>query len=82
VTEFPILWPTNSGAPASIPWSVIAPHEKQALKNHGGQSLKRLAERGGLSPCKAVAVLEDRAWLRMPHEAAVARLLELTGGEA
>ena len=31
----------------TIPWSVIAPHEAQCQKNHG-QSLERLAERGGL----------------------------------
>lgn len=44
----------------SIPWWIIAPHEKQAIKNHGGQTLERLAERGGLSPSEALAVLEDR----------------------
>ena len=43
-----------------IPWSVIAPHEAQALRNQGGQTLERLQERGGLSPEEALAVLEDR----------------------
>jgi len=44
---------------SSIPWSLIAPHEQQAQLNHGGQTLKRLAERGGLDALEAVAVLED-----------------------
>lgn len=38
-------------------------NEKQAQINHG-QSLDRLAERGGLSPCEALAVVEKRAWKR------------------
>ena len=59
VTRFPI----QQGA--SIPWAMIAPHEMQAIQNHGGQTLARLAERGGLSPCEALAVLDDRAWLWM-----------------
>ena len=42
----------------SIPWGVIAPHEEQALKNHC-QSLKRLAERGGLSWVEMWSVLDD-----------------------
>lgn len=55
---FPIM-----GGPA-IPWAMIAPHEAQAQLNHY-QTLRRLAERGGLSPCEAVAVLEDRRWHEM-----------------
>lgn len=42
----------------SIPWELIAPHERQALRNHD-QNLETLASRGGLSPCEAVAILED-----------------------
>lgn len=60
----------------AIPWSLIAPHEEQAERNHR-QSLERLAERGGLSPCEAVAVLEDRPWRAMPPGAAATRLREL-----
>lgn len=44
-----------------IPYAVIKSHEEQALVNHG-QSLQRLAERGGLSYNEALAVLEDRRW--------------------
>jgi hypothetical protein len=43
----------------SIPWSLIEPHEAQARKNHSNLSLKTLAEKGGLTPCDAIAVLED-----------------------
>lgn len=53
--EFPIMgWRT-------IPWSLIAPYELAARKNHH-QSLERLAERGGLDPAEAVAVFEGRPW--------------------
>lgn len=45
-------------------WALIAPHEKQALTNHG-QSLERLAQRGGLSFCEAAAILEDRRWSKI-----------------
>ena len=59
-----------------IPWSLIAPHESQARANHG-QTLERLAERGGLGSCEAVAVLEDRRWHRMAHGEANATLVRI-----
>lgn len=58
----------------SIPWDMIAPHEKQAMANHGGQSLERLAQRGGLSACEALAVLEDRIWTPMDDDWAYERI--------
>jgi len=69
---FPIM-----GGPA-IPWAALAPHEAQAQRNHG-QSLERLAQRGGLDPAEAVAILEDRRWDRQPPPPAqsIARMLEL-----
>lgn len=48
-----------------IPWEMIAPHERQADRNHS-QTLDGLNRRGGLSACEALAVLEDRPWRRMP----------------
>ena len=54
--RFPIL---DSVGIACIPWDMIAPHEAQALKNHG-QTIARLAERGGLSAAEAVAVLNGQ----------------------
>lgn len=44
-----------------IPWVVIAPCEDQAQRNHS-QSLKRLAERGGLDPQEALWVLTGQKW--------------------
>lgn len=62
--QFPIIqeWPERLFVPQirSIPWELIAPHEKQALENHCGQSLERLAQRGGLSAAEAVAIIEDK----------------------
>jgi len=73
--RFPVL---NSGG-AEIPWSLIAPHEAQAQKNHD-QSLSRLAARGGLSWCEMAAVLDDRSWRAMPDgdsfAAVLSRLVE------
>ena len=51
------------GSPGAIPWRWLAPMEVWAQKNHH-QSLQRLAERGGLSACEAMAVLEGREWLK------------------
>ncbi len=74
-TNMPILKSTKSSIPC-FRWSAIAGHERQAMRNHG-QTLERLAERGGLSPAEAVAIIEDRAFERMTLEDAERRLLEL-----
>lgn len=55
--------------------------EKQAKINHG-QTLDRLAERGGLSLCEAVALVEERQWRRMDMMDALKRLRELSSDEA
>jgi hypothetical protein len=69
--EFPIL-----GTKFTIPWKAITPHEKQALSNHG-QTLKRLAERGGLDWVEALAVMEDRKWVRLDSEVARKKVLSI-----
>jgi hypothetical protein len=61
---FPILmdsrdWKKYPNCPRSVPWELLAPHEKQAQRNHD-QSLETLASRCGLSPTEMVAILEDR----------------------
>lgn len=61
--------------PVCVPWAMLVPHEQQAQKNHS-QTLKRLAERGGLSPCEALAILDDRPWKRMPNTQACVELSE------
>lgn len=77
------IMPPNVGmqAPAPVPWAVFAPHETQALINHS-QNLVRLAQRGGLAPCEAVAILEGRRWHPMDPDAAVQRLAELVAAAA
>ncbi len=64
--SFPVLWHDHSrdevaklrelGCPKVVPWDFVAPHEDQATRNHS-QTLKRLAQRGGLSPAELVAVV-------------------------
>ena len=56
---FPVLQPDKKEE--YIPYNVIAPHEAQAMKNHG-QTLQRLAERGGLCWSEMLAVLKDKTW--------------------
>lgn len=62
----------------NIPWRIIESHEPQAKFNHD-QTLKRLAERGGLSPMEAVCVLEDRPLMgaKMPKDEAFYRLARI-----
>ncbi len=68
------LFPIQGGP--AILWQIIERHQLQAQRNHG-QTLERLAERGGLSSCEAVAVLEDREWRPMDDKAARERLIDL-----
>lgn len=49
------MFPVQDGP--DIPWSVIAPFEKQCRKQHY-QTLERLAERGGLSVSEVLSILE------------------------
>jgi hypothetical protein len=61
----PERFPTLGGP--SVPWSMVAPHEKQAIANHD-QSLRRLAERGGLSPGELWCIVHNRKWREQPDE--------------
>lgn len=47
------LWPTY------FPWGLLWPHQAQADDNHG-QTLQRLAERGGLDPQEMLMVIEGK----------------------
>lgn len=85
---FPVLWQVYGenrkqfealGCPKSVPWSLVAPHERQAVSNHS-QTLERLAQRGGLCPVELVAVLEgkDLSWMMETSSIEqIPRLLEL-----
>lgn len=55
---FPIM---DSSVITQIPWDMLAPHEERAVKTHG-QTLERLAERGGLGCTETVAILDDKAF--------------------
>lgn len=59
---FPIIEPSYKST-EHIPYDVIAPHEQQALNNHG-QTLETLAKRGGLGWSEAYAVLTDSEFPR------------------
>lgn len=59
--KFPIL-ETGRFQRRYVPWSLIAAHEGQALQNHCGQSLEKLASRGGLSPEELWLVCHDMPW--------------------
>ena len=56
--KFPIL-----GTNESIDWNLIAPHEKQAMENHCGQTLEQLARRHGLSWYELLCVMVDKKLL-------------------
>lgn len=58
--QFPVLQPPP-GCPSRVPWSFVAPHEGQALRNHD-QTLERLAQRGGLGAEELVAVVRGERW--------------------
>jgi len=60
----------------AIPWTVISQHEKQAQHNHG-QTLNRLAERGGLGPSEAVVIIQNRPWRHLDGPACERILMRL-----
>lgn len=56
-----------------IPWDMLSPHAAQATRNHG-QTLERLAQRGGLGVSEAIAILQDQPWQHIPLDVAAAQL--------
>lgn len=56
-----------------LPWALVAPHEKQAMRNHG-QTLEQLAERGGLGFTEALAIMCDLPWRMVGLDEANAKL--------
>lgn len=71
--QFPLLGQADSRF-RSIPWGLIAPHEKRARSNHG-QSFEMLARRGGLSVDEALAVIEDMDFPRQRNAQAAVLLM-------
>lgn len=68
---YPIL---GSRPQQYIPRGLLMVHEGQAWKNHG-QSLSRLAQRGGLSWAEALAVIEGKSWKDAEHDESVAEII-------
>ncbi|MEO8645354.1 hypothetical protein [Pseudomonas sp.] len=56
--NMPVMKCTNINA---IPMPLLIPYEKQALRNHG-QSLQRLAERGGMAACEILGIVRGVSW--------------------
>lgn len=48
-------------SPLVVPYELVERHEKQARVNHG-QSVERLAQRGGLSWLELLLVITDHEW--------------------
>ena len=61
--KFPIL-----GTNEFIDWNLIAPHEKQAMENHCGQTLEQLARRHGLSWYELLCVLLDKPFTEVEYD--------------
>lgn len=78
---FPILrawyYSSRREVPKFVDWSVLS--IEQAQINHG-QTLERLAERGGLAPDEIVANIERRRWRPMDIDAALSAIKEHTFG--
>jgi len=70
----PLAWMPVLGYPLAIPITLL--DERQAMENHG-QTLERLAERGGLGLAEAAAVAERRRWRNMTADEALAALKDV-----
>jgi len=72
----PIMKPSlrSIGYPKNIPFSIL--NEEWAQKNHG-QSLKTLADRGGLDTSEALAIIQRRSWHKMDEQESLNELLSL-----
>lgn len=68
VPSMPIILGVSKKWTEKIPFSML--NEEWAKRNHQ-QTLNRLAERGGLSPSEAIAIMDKRKWLAMPDKAAL-----------
>ncbi len=72
---FPILNANESEKQIRIPWAMMLEHEAQAIKNHCGQNVERLAERWGCTTGELLSILTDtsfdeylKTYLKMPQE--------------
>lgn len=89
---FPVHWEQLSreektawetlGCPREVPWTLLAPHEMWAHRNHS-QSLHTLASRGGLSPSEMMAIIREVKFrsLNMTDREAIPHLIALVLAE-
>lgn len=70
--RMPILPPLSErgGARLAVYFEPTKADREQAERNHGGQSLERLRERGGVSWCELAAILSNRPHSRMDQNEA------------
>ena len=77
--RFPVLHhyrrDPNDGMPDFVEWSALS--EEQARANHG-QTLTRLAERGGLSPREIVANVKRKGYYDVANISDVAAKIVVT----
>jgi len=59
--KFPIMGEAYGVKRGFVPMEFMQRYEKQAIHNHS-QSISRLAERGGLTPQEAMAVIQGQPW--------------------
>ena len=64
--QFPVLLnyqerKMHPECPRSVPWQFVETFREQARANHG-QTLERLAERGGLDPCEMWNAAHGHRW--------------------
>ena len=64
----PLAWMPVLGHPLAIRAELL--DAQQAMTNHG-QTLERLAERGGLSLDEAAAIVERRRWCKLTADEAM-----------
>ena len=46
---------------SEVPFAMLVPHSDQAMSNHG-QTLERLAQRGGLGASECIDIIEGHRW--------------------
>lgn len=76
--DFPIL--RSKIGPKTVPAMFVYAHKRQCDRNHG-QTVDRLAERGGLSWCELFAVLHNVRWRSMNEQDAHAGCMSYMASE-
>lgn len=61
MSELDVMPVMSSKYLSAIPMKMLLPYEAQAIRNHG-QTLHRLASRGGMCPPEILDVMDGRKW--------------------